>query len=76
MNNLQINLFFENIGYKLYVLRHSRREKISCVADYLGVSSATVSLIENGRYRSLSLILLLKIAEYYNVELSFLISKD
>lgn len=60
---------FEQIGSKLYSIRHARNEKITAVAHHIGVSHAVISQIENGRYKGLSVKMLFLIAEYYNVSL-------
>ncbi len=72
-SNVPVQAAFEDllkkIGNKLYDIRHSRREKITNVANGVGVSHPVISLIENGRYKSLTFNLLHKICEYYEVEL-------
>ncbi len=40
-------VLFENIGTRLYYLRHLKKEKITSVAIGVGVSHAVISKIEN-----------------------------
>jgi len=72
----QIEMMFSVIGEKTYILRHSKRLKITTVANAIGVSHPVISQIENGRYKALSLRLLFRIAEFYEVPIWDLIDPN
>ncbi len=57
------------IGNKIYVARHTRREKITTAAANIGISHPVLSQIENGRYKSLSIQTLFKVCDYYDIDL-------
>lgn len=63
----------KQIGDKLYMARHARREKMQTVAQAVGVSHPVISQVENGRYKGLSSSLLFKLSEYYGISLNELI---
>jgi len=67
---------FENIGNKLYYLRHLKREKIASVAIETGISKAVISKIENGKYYCLSVDLLVRLAEHYKTPLNKLLDAE
>jgi transcriptional regulator with XRE-family HTH domain len=69
-SNPSLNQLFEDIGSRLYQTRHARNEKLTTVARSVGVSHTVVSQIENGRYKSLSLQLLYRIIDYYDLPLT------
>ncbi|MES2704752.1 MAG: helix-turn-helix transcriptional regulator [Bacteroidota bacterium] len=60
---------FQQIGSKLYSIRHSRNEKLTSVASSIGFSHTVISQIENGRYKGLSIKTLHQLASYYKVPL-------
>ena len=64
----------EEIGHKLYDLRQLKKEKITSVAAGIGFSHAVISKIENGRYLPLSIELLGRLADYYNIPLEELLT--
>ncbi|RYE21833.1 MAG: XRE family transcriptional regulator [Sphingobacteriales bacterium] len=66
----------ELIGNNLYFLRHARKLKMTVVAQSVGVSHPVISQIENGRYTALSVGLLLKLSELYNVTLDDLMTRS
>ena len=66
-------VLFESIGNRLYLIRHSRKEKIEAVAKSIGVSHTVISKIENGRYPGVSVALLAKLADYYQIPFEELI---
>lgn len=57
------------IGNKIYLARHTRREKITTAAANIGISHPVLSQIENGRYKSLSIHTLFKVCDYYGIHL-------
>jgi transcriptional regulator with XRE-family HTH domain len=63
----------QQIGYKLYMARHARREKMQTVAKAVGVSYPVISRIENGRYKGLSSALLFKLSDYYGISINEMI---
>ncbi len=62
------------IGNNLYTIRHVRRDKIATVARAIGVSHPVISLVENGRYKSINIALLYRLATYYKVPLGYILS--
>ena len=70
----EFDLLLENVGYKLHMARHAKREKITSVACNIGVSHPVISQIENGRYYGLTLKLLCKLSDYYGMSLNDLLS--
>lgn len=68
---------FENvlvhIGNELYQQRHLKKQKITSVSSDIGISHAVLSRIENGRYKSLTIALLHKLANYYEVPMGTLL---
>ncbi len=56
-----------DIGNNLYIIRHSRKEKLTAVSVSIGISHPVLSQIENGKYEGLSIKLIVKLAQYYNV---------
>lgn len=66
---IRLEKFLERIGYKLYVARHNKREKITAAANNIGISHPTLSQIENGKYKSLTIRLVFKLAFYYDLDL-------
>jgi transcriptional regulator with XRE-family HTH domain len=64
-----------DIGDKFYQLRHLRKEKITAVASSIGISHPVISQIENGNYKSLSIELLFRLANYYNVSVQDILIK-
>lgn len=72
MNNHSIEETLVHIGNELYYQRHLKKEKITFVSNEVGVSNAVISRIENGRYGSLTVALLSKLAAHYKVPLASL----
>jgi len=62
------------IGSRLYEIRRTKNEKIANVARSINKSSSMVSMVENGRYTPLSLQLIKKFAEHYDVEIDDLLA--
>jgi len=62
------------IGANLHRLRHNKEEKLETVAKAAGVKHTVISKIENGRYESLSMRLLVKLATYFQVPITDLFS--
>lgn len=64
------------LGSELYYRRHTTKQKIVSVSHAVGVSHAVISRIENGRYEPLTLSLLKRLADYYEIPLSALFVSD
>lgn len=62
------------IGTNVHRLRHRREEKLETVARAAGVKHSVISKIENGRYVSLSMRLMIKLANYFDVPVTELLS--
>jgi|GEM_PF-2613224 len=67
MKQPSLEQMFVHLGNELYQQRHIRKQKISSVCHDLGISTAVISRIENGRYNALTISLLKKLADYYEV---------
>jgi len=65
MENYEKHL--SQIGAKIASARHESGEKETTVAKAIGVSDAVISLIENGRYKSLKLKTILALCHYYKI---------
>ena len=57
------------IGQKLHQLRIEKNEKMENVATALKISKGKLSLIENGRYESLNIKTITKLAGYFEKDL-------
>ena len=55
------------LGNELYYHRHTTKQKMVSVSKAVGVSHAVISRIENGRYAPLTLSLLKRLADYYEI---------
>lgn len=71
-----INNTFEQIGRKLYHIRRMRNEKLTAVAQEVGLSHGVISQIENGRYPGLSVKTLHVLANHYEISLSDIMTMD
>ena len=58
---------FESIGEKLRGQRFVRNEKITTVANAIGVSKKVISQVENGRYHSLKIAMLFALCAHLHV---------
>lgn len=76
--NTSFHQTLNHIGNELYYLRHLKKLKITAVSKDIGISHAVISRIENGRYESLTIGLLKKLADYYEIPIAslFLISNN
>ncbi|HEY9177564.1 MAG TPA: helix-turn-helix domain-containing protein [Flavipsychrobacter sp.] len=64
------------LGSELYYQRHTTKQKLISVSKSVGVSHAVISRIENGRYEPLTLSLLKRLTDYYQIPLSLLFVSD
>lgn len=71
-----INNLFEQIGRRLYHIRRTRNEKLTAVAQEVGLSHGVISQIENGRYTGLSVKTLHVLANYYKVPLTDIMTPE
>lgn len=69
MQNSHLDETLKQIGNRLYIERHKRREKLETVARAIGVTHPVISRIENGRYKGLSVEMLSKLAGHYGISL-------
>ncbi|WP_344827136.1 helix-turn-helix domain-containing protein [Rurimicrobium arvi] len=60
---------FKTIGENFHTIRNARKEKLDVAAEAVGVSHPVLSRIENGRYSGLSVELLVKLCNHYQVKL-------
>lgn len=66
----------EAIGGNLHSIRNARKETLQAVASALGVSHPVISKIENGRYQTFNIAMLVKLCNYYQVSLSQIFMLD
>lgn len=64
------NDVFITIGKNLHTVRHSLKLTLETVASDLEISHPVLSKIENGRYPGLSMALLIRLCDYYNITLA------
>ena len=62
----------EKFGLRLLILRKQRKLSQGSIAELLGVSSAQVSDMENGKTGT-SLVRLVRLAEFYHVSTDYLL---
>lgn len=74
MTTLYLDTVLKPIGRQLFVIRHTRNEKLDTVARATGLSVAVISKIENGRYLCLSFKVLAILASYYKMDIREIIS--
>lgn len=63
------------LAKRLRALREKQREKQSSVASSIGITESTLSAYEKGT-RKPSFDVLLKIAQYYNVSIDYLVGNE
>lgn len=72
-----LEVLLAQLGNELYYQRHTTKQKLISVSKAVGVSHGVISRIENGRYEALTLSLLKKLADYYDIPITALfINKD
>lgn len=69
MKKIDLNQLLETIGNNLNLIRTARKETLEGVAATVGSTHGVLSKIENGRYTGLSLSLLAKLCNHYEVTL-------
>lgn len=65
----------DELAKRLRALREKQREKQSSVASSIGITESTLSAYEKGT-RKPSFDVLLKIAQYYNVSIDYLVGNE
>jgi transcriptional regulator with XRE-family HTH domain len=69
MKTIDISSLLTTIGHNLHTIRNARKETLQAVASDIGVTHPIISKIENGRYESLQISLLIKLCNHYNISL-------
>ncbi|MBE2288586.1 MAG: helix-turn-helix domain-containing protein [Chitinophagaceae bacterium] len=73
MNNTNKQETLQQIGARLQQLRYENGLKLETVAQEVGIARTVLSRIENGRYPSLKVSILLTLAQFYRVEANTLL---
>ena len=76
MKKIDIGALLTTIGQNLHTIRNARKETLQAVASEIGITHPIISKIENGRYPSLQLNLLLKLCNHYCVTLQQALSLE
>ncbi len=76
MKPLNISLLLINIGQNLHTIRNARKETLQSVAASIGVTHPILSKVENGRYKTLQIDLLIKLCNHYQVSLQQIMELD
>lgn len=76
MKNIDIHSLLNIIGQNLHTIRNARKETLQAVATEIGVTHPIISKIENGRYESLQLGLLVKLCNHYQITLQQVFSLE
>lgn len=67
MKNIEFAPLLTTIGQNLHTIRNARKETLQSVAADIGISHPVISKIENGRYPTLQLGLLVKLCNHYKI---------
>lgn len=76
MKFIDIDSLLVTIGNNLHTIRNARKETLKAVASNTGISHPILSKIENGRYNSLRMDVLIKLCNYYNISLQQALSLE
>jgi transcriptional regulator with XRE-family HTH domain len=76
MKKIDVGALLTTIGQNLHTIRNARKETLQAVAAEIGITHPIISKIENGRYPSLQLNLLLKLCNHYCVTLQQVLSLE
>ncbi|MDR2206932.1 MAG: helix-turn-helix domain-containing protein [Flavobacteriaceae bacterium] len=76
MTSINISTLLTKIGKNLHTIRNSRKETLQSVAASIGITHPILSKVENGRYKTLQLGLLIKLCSYYEVSLQQIMELD
>ena len=69
MKKILLQDLLQTIGANLHSIRNARKETLQAVAKSIGVTHPIISKIENGRYDTLQLGLLIKLCNHYEITL-------
>lgn len=76
MKTIEIGSLLTTIGQNLHTIRNARKETLQSVAADLGITHPIISKIENGRYESLQISLLVKLCNHYKISLQQVFSLE
>jgi transcriptional regulator with XRE-family HTH domain len=76
MKKIDAGALLTTIGQNLHTIRNARKETLQAVASEIGITHPIISKIENGRYPSLQLNLLLKLCNHYTITLQQVLSLE
>lgn len=76
MKSIEINSLLVTLGQNLHTIRNARKETLQAVATDIGVTHPIISKIENGRYKSLQISLLVILCNHYNITLQQALSLE
>lgn len=69
MKTIEFQSLLTTIGQNLHTIRNARKETLQSVASDIGITHPIISKIENGRYPTLQLNLLIKLCNHYKITL-------
>lgn len=69
MKTIEIQALLSTLGQNLHTIRNARKETLQSVAADIGISHPVISKIENGRYPTLQIGLLVKLCNHYKITL-------
>jgi transcriptional regulator with XRE-family HTH domain len=69
MKTIEFQSLLTTIGQNLHTIRNARKETLQSVAADIGITHPIISKIENGRYPTLQLNLLIKLCNHYKITL-------
>ena len=76
MKPIDAIVLLREIGSNLHTIRNARKETLQAVAASINITHPVISKIENGRYDTLTLSLLIKLCNHYQVSLQQVLSLD
>ena len=76
MKQIDIAAMLTETGSNLHTIRNARKETLQTVASAINITHPIISKIENGRYDALTLSLLIKLCNHYQVSLQQVLSLD
>jgi transcriptional regulator with XRE-family HTH domain len=69
MKTIVISELLSTIGHNFHSIRNARKETLQGVASAIGSFHTVISKIENGRYPTLQLGMIVKLCNHYEVQL-------
>jgi transcriptional regulator with XRE-family HTH domain len=76
MSATDLNTLLKTIGQNLHTIRNARKETLQAVASDIGTTHPVISKIENGQSKNLTLSLLIKLCNHYNIPLHQVLSLE